>query len=312
MDMIRERCINLEQEEENSVDEGMVGYKGKMAGNLRQYQPDKPSSKWGFKLFIRSGTDGITYDFIPYSGKDTFDRENLSDEEKAMGVGAMAVISLCKSMTSPEKSTVTFDNFYTGIPLVTYLKKKMNILSCGTIRKDRMDGCTFTADKELAKKGRGVCESKVNKDGICIVRWMDNKAVTLVSNFVGVEPKAEVQRYDKGSRCRIPISYPRIIKKYNSTTVGVDLGDMFFALYKLPSRARRWYFPLFCYLIGLSLTNSWLLYKRDCEALGVAQEIRCSKDFRLHVIGSLAAGSQVARGRPSLNSYKSKGQVSHC
>lgn len=309
LDMIRERCKSLEQEEENSVDECMVGYKGKLAGNLRQFQPDKPSSRFGFKLFVRAGTNGLTYDFIPYSGKITFDREHLTTEERALGVGAMAVISLCKSIPSPEKCTVTFDNFYTGIPLITYLKKNMNILSCGTIRKDRMDGCTFTADKELKKQGRGSCESKINKDGIVIVRWMDNKAVTLASNFVGVEPKSEVQRFDKISRSRIPVSCPWIIKKYNSTMGGVDLGNMFLALYKLPSRARRWYFPLFCYLIGLSLTNAWLLYKRDCEVLGVRQDIQCSKDFRLNVCAALAAGTQKARGRPSLNSSLSKAKV---
>ncbi|KAK4310283.1 hypothetical protein Pmani_018102 [Petrolisthes manimaculis] len=36
--------------QKQSVDEVMVAYKGKTAGNLRQYIKNKPD-KWGFKLF---------------------------------------------------------------------------------------------------------------------------------------------------------------------------------------------------------------------------------------------------------------------
>jgi hypothetical protein len=307
--MIRKRCQNLEQEECQSVDEAMIGYKGTMAGNLRQFNPAKPSARWGFKAFVRAGVTGIVYDFIMYSGKCTFDQENVTQEEMTMGVGAMAVISLCKSMPTPEKSTLTFDNFYSSVPLVTYLKKEMNLISFGTIRKDRLDGCTFSSRAELKKKGRGACESKINKDGVILVRWMDSEPVTLVSNFVGVQPITEVLRYDKKTKEKGYFPCPQIIKVYNGSMGGVDLSDMYFALYKLPSRARRWYFPIFCYLIGISLTNSWLLYKRDCEALGVSQEIETSKKFRLLVCEGLAAGSQAARGRPSLDNSLSKVRV---
>ncbi|KAJ4945478.1 hypothetical protein JOQ06_023163 [Pogonophryne albipinna] len=38
-------------------------------------------------------------------------------------------------------------------------------------------------------------------------------------------------------------------------------------LYKTPAKARRWYIPLFGYMLDLSVANSWLVYKRDCGLL---------------------------------------------
>lgn len=95
---LRKTCEQLEQEHEVSVDECMVGYKGKMAGNLRQYLPDKPSHRWGFKIFVFAGKSGITYSLIPYQGESTFDEEDLTAQEIDLGVGASAVISLAKRL----------------------------------------------------------------------------------------------------------------------------------------------------------------------------------------------------------------------
>jgi hypothetical protein len=125
---MREKCQALEQEFEISIDERMQKYKGRCAGNMRQYMPAKPSAKWGFKIYVMAGKSGMTYDFIVYSGKDTFATEALTNDEKAMGVGAMAVIALCKSVKNPEQTTVTFDNYYTGLPLLTYLQRRMHIV----------------------------------------------------------------------------------------------------------------------------------------------------------------------------------------
>lgn len=146
LDHIRQKCQLIEQETKLSVDERMQGYKGTRAGNIRQYLPDKPSNKWGFKIFVLAGKSGMTYNFIVYCGADTFALEPLAADEKSLGVGASAVISLCKIIEDPEQTTVTFDNWYTGLPLIHYLKTKMKINSIGTIKKKQsrwmpFDGC---------------------------------------------------------------------------------------------------------------------------------------------------------------------------
>ncbi|XP_057687682.1 uncharacterized protein LOC130913594 isoform X1 [Corythoichthys intestinalis] len=48
---------------------------------------------------------------------------------------------------------------------------------------------------------------------------------------------------------------------------GIDLSDMLVHLYKTPAKSTRWYFPLFGYALDLCISNSWLVYKRDCGLL---------------------------------------------
>ncbi|XP_030767719.1 piggyBac transposable element-derived protein 3-like [Sitophilus oryzae] len=69
---IKANCRQFQLENQYSIDETMVPYKGTFAGNLRQYIKNKPH-KWGFKLFVRAGVSGFIYDFIPYQGTHTFD-----------------------------------------------------------------------------------------------------------------------------------------------------------------------------------------------------------------------------------------------
>lgn len=308
---IRYRCQNLEHETTFSVDECMVRYKGTFAGNLRQYMPAKPSCKWGFKLFVLAGISGITYDFIPYCGSYTFHEEPLTKQELDLGVGASAVIALCRSIPHPEVSTVTFHNWYTGVPLVTYLKKEMSLHSLGTIKTNRLSkDCHFTDNKIFKKKPRGTFESQVNADGVVAIKWLDSKPIHLVSTLVGVQPCTEIVRYVKESKSKIPVPCPRAIKVYNSNMGGVDLSDMLMSLYRIPSKSsRRYYFPMLGYLLDMCLTNAWLLYRRDCSLLRVRQEIGTSKDFRLHVSGGIAVGCQRKKGRPSLDRSLSKSRV---
>ncbi|KAK3928359.1 PiggyBac transposable element-derived protein 3 [Frankliniella fusca] len=304
---IRKKCQNVEQECHLSVDERMQKYKGTRAGNIRQYMPDKPSSKWGFKLFVLAGASGFTYDFIPYCGSDTFSNEELPAEVSNMGVGATAVVSLCKCIRDPVNSTVTFDNYYTGIPLIQYLRDKMQLHSLGTIKRNRLLQCPLTDGKNLQARGRGSYESQVNKNAVVVVQWADNKAVCLASSYVGVEPAATIKRYcNKDQKAKADVPCPQAVLQYNKSMGGVDLGDMLMALYAIPTKARRWYFPLMGYCLEVAITNSWLAYKRDCVLLGTHQELKSSKDFRLHVSDGLRASLLRGRGRPSLDNSLQK------
>nr|CAD7259469.1 unnamed protein product [Timema shepardi] len=57
---------------------------------------------------------------------------------------------------------------------------------------------SFVQEKELKRQGRGSVDSIVNiTDRFVAVRWYDNKVVTLLSSFVGVEPKDQIKRWDR-------------------------------------------------------------------------------------------------------------------
>lgn len=49
---------------------------------------------------------------------------------------------------------------------------------------------------------------------------------------------------------------------------GVDLSDMFIALYGTPMRSRRWYLPICGCMFDIYLSNEWLLHRRHTSANG--------------------------------------------
>ncbi|KAJ8396362.1 hypothetical protein AAFF_G00019390 [Aldrovandia affinis] len=51
IDHMRSKCMEIESENQFSIDEMMGPYKGKKVGSLRQYLPSKPK-KWGFKIVV--------------------------------------------------------------------------------------------------------------------------------------------------------------------------------------------------------------------------------------------------------------------
>ncbi|XP_026724781.1 uncharacterized protein LOC113491812 [Trichoplusia ni] len=155
IEKIRRNCLSTEEETKYSIDEMTIPYKGTKAGNRRQYNPMKPS-KWGFKNVVRAGASGIVYDFLLYGGDDTFRYINFSEEEEQMTLGAKMVLALCKTIQTPG-GAVYFDNYFTTLDLVWYLREHRGIFSLGTSRQNRLKDCTkgLLSDKELKTKGRG-------------------------------------------------------------------------------------------------------------------------------------------------------------
>ena len=119
----------------------------------------------------------------------------------------------------------------------------------GTIRQDRTRGCKLKSEKELKKEGRVSYDGSVDlNSGIVIVRWFDNKAVQLISKYIVIEPIDKVERRSKSAGKMITVSRPKIVKVYNSVMGGVNLFDMFQALYRLDRKSRSWYMRIFEFL----------------------------------------------------------------
>lgn len=154
----------------------MVPYKRKKAGSLQQYLPSKPHH-WGFKIFVRAGVSGIVYDFLTYTGKSTFGTGQ--GPAKELGVGASVVIQLCKTIKNPSECVVYFDHFFTSLPLIVHLKESLGLRSLGTIRKNRLKGCTLEDDHALLRQGRGSYDYRVDNEAeVAVVKCSDNKVVT--------------------------------------------------------------------------------------------------------------------------------------
>uniref|UniRef100_A0A8C6TQ61 PiggyBac transposable element-derived protein domain-containing protein n=1 Tax=Neogobius melanostomus TaxID=47308 RepID=A0A8C6TQ61_9GOBI len=282
-DSSEDRLVKIRPSENQfSIDEMMVPYKGKKAGSLRQYLPSKPK-KWGFKIFVRAGVSGFVYDFMVYTGKSTFDGASL---DKEFGLGGNVVLQLCRTIRNPSNCVVYFDNFFTSLRLITHLKESMGLRSLGTIRKNRLMGCTLEEDRDLLRRGRGSFDFRVDNDAkLAVVKWADNKTVTLVSSCASVSPVGQVRRYSKEEKKKICVPCPKIVSEYNTHMGGVDLADMMIALYRTPAKSHRWYLAIFWQMVDIAVNNAWLLHRRHAAQLG--QKHHCLKVFRLDVAKGL-------------------------
>uniref|UniRef100_A0A6Q2ZH78 PiggyBac transposable element-derived protein domain-containing protein n=1 Tax=Esox lucius TaxID=8010 RepID=A0A6Q2ZH78_ESOLU len=277
LEKVRANCLKVEPEENHSIDEQMIPFKGKIG--MKQYIKNKPH-KWGIKVFTRAGVTGLVYDFEVYTGKGTV------TNERGLGVAGEVVLRLVSEVPKGLNYKCFFDNWFTSPELIVELKK-MGILTVATINRNRLRGCTLKSDKELSKAGRGAYEVKYEKtSGMSIMKWYDNKAVLLASSFIGPEPVERCRRWSKEKKEYVEVDRPHIVKVYNHNMGGVDLADMFAALYRIDIRPRRWYLRILYYLIDLALVNGWLLYRRH---LTQKQEKKYMPllDFRVQVADAL-------------------------
>ena len=291
MNTLRKEFLKVQQTPKQSVDEVMVGYKGKMAGNLRQYIRNKPT-KWGYKLFCRASSDGFIHDLIMYQGATTFPSHpsQLEEDEKKMSLSCQVVSVLARSMTSSGTSGIYADNYFTSLDLVRHLQKK-GIRYTGTARDNRIGKPCLKTNEAMGQKSvkRGEVDYCSSDDGIVALKWKDNKVVTVLSSDRGVEPMGKVKRYCKETKKKEPIPCPSVILSYNAHMGGIDKSDMLVTLYKTPMKSKRWYLRLFAYCIDVAVVNAWLLYRRDCVALD--EKWISLKQFRLHVYSAASANN---------------------
>lgn len=100
------------------VDEQMCSTK--MQSMLRQFLANKPH-KWGFKLFVLSDSFGFSYCFEVYCGAgDNVIIPGAPD----LGASANVVVRLSPILPDFRNHIMFFDNFYTSLPLLTYLRSR--------------------------------------------------------------------------------------------------------------------------------------------------------------------------------------------
>ena len=75
----------------------------------------------------------------------------------------------------------------------------------------------------MEKLERGASDVVTDKNSnLTLVRWKDNKVVTVASTFVGKMPLRKAHRYVKAQNGRAEIDQPQRIFLYNKGTGGVD------------------------------------------------------------------------------------------
>ncbi|KAJ8002308.1 hypothetical protein DPEC_G00178530 [Dallia pectoralis] len=160
----------------------------------------------------------------------------LTPEQQLMGVTSQAVSVLASTMSSSSPKNIFADQ-----DSGRYLKSK-NCRYTGTVSQsdNRTGNAPPRPIKEMMKKAvpRGTCDYITSDDGILMVRWKDNKVVTLMSTDIGVEPWSSIYRYCSDTKRKEQVSCPYLIKSYNANMGGIDKSNMLVHLYRTLLRAK--------------------------------------------------------------------------
>lgn len=143
--------------------------------------------------------------------------------------------------------------------------RDMGVLAACTIRKNRMDKCPLKEEKELKKEGRGSMDFYTSAGGVLIVKWFDNKEVTVASNHYSAEPTLTVRRWDKQNKMYVDIPCPALISAYNKGMGGVDRCDQLLAFYRTKTKSPRWYKRVLLHFTDVAITNSFILRKHQTD-----------------------------------------------
>ncbi|KAG0422042.1 hypothetical protein HPB47_002114 [Ixodes persulcatus] len=122
---------------------------------------------------------------------------------------------LVESLPKGQNLSRYFDNYFPSVGLLQELKT-VGILGTGTIRSNRLLGCTLKSEKQMRKEGRGTIDSKNSEDGdVVIVRWQDSRILNMSSTRVGVGEKGTVKRWSEAKKELVKIECPEVVLEYN-------------------------------------------------------------------------------------------------
>ena len=98
---------------------------------------------------------------------------------------------------------------------------------------------------------------------VVVCAWCNNRRLLTISNFVGITPIDEYNRYDRAQKKMLKVVRPASVALYNRFMGGVDKTDMLMALYKSKCKTSKWYQRIAIHLFSLAVVNAWGIYRES-------------------------------------------------
>ena len=132
------------------------------------------------------------------------------------------------------------DNLFTS-PNLLRIRKAKCIAATGTVRINRVENAPLRPLKEMKKLEKGASDVVTDKNSnLTLVRWKDNKVVTVASTFVGKMPLRKAHRYVKAQNGRTAIDQSQSIFLYNKGMGGADRLNQNISSYMIGHRSKKW------------------------------------------------------------------------
>ncbi|KAM4550617.1 piggyBac transposable element-derived protein 2-like isoform 1-T1 [Fundulus diaphanus] len=271
IDALLQKFNGLPQNQMLSVAQQMVPFKA--TSGLTHYVP-KRLRKWGYKIFVLCDAKGLVHSFDIFTGK-----MDPVPGEPDLGPSGNIVLKLAKVVHGSVGHILFFDSWFSSLDLFAALANK-GIPSLGTVEQSGLQGCSFSTDPEMKKKGIGAFEEKraaIDSLEIRAVKWFDYRGMIVASTFASAQPVSNIQKWDRKLKQKVSVECPSIISLHNKFVAGVDALDALITSHRIQIRSKKYYQRLFFHFVDVVIVNSWLLYRRDCESLDVPRKNQ--KDF---------------------------------
>nr|CAH7714944.1 unnamed protein product [Callosobruchus chinensis] len=252
-------------EREIDYDESMIEYFGRHG--CKQFIRGKPI-RFGYKAWcINTKSDYlINFEILVYQGNIPGVK---TGDQKLVGKASAPLLKFIAELSSEIRLLpfrFYFDNLFTSMSLLMYLDS-CGYSATGTMPENRVPkNCPIKPVKSMKKEKRGVFEyatTKVDGSSVIITRWMDNSVVTVASTCHGVNPITSAKRYSVAEKKQIVIARPKNIAAYNNFMGGTDQMDTNLNVYRIGVRGKKWWWPIFTWLVDVSIQNAWILQKSD-------------------------------------------------
>lgn len=260
---VRNGCLLNSTPKEACIGKQLISFNGNIAGR----PVIKTKRNYGnLQIFVMTSSDGLPLDFILYEGKDYVCKENgipiLNEEEvKTLGTGGKIVMRLSNRLAS--ESTIYMDKYFTSVPLLKLLRDTRQCSATGMLKNNKIPkNCNLESDSDLSAQGRGSYSQDINSE-IAIIKWFDEKPVTLTSSRFGAEPIDICQKWDKKLKRFIEITRPAMVKEYNEKIGGVELLNRLIGSHRISAKTTKPTIRLMFHLFDFAIAASWIEYRRD-------------------------------------------------
>lgn len=222
-----------------TIDEQLVPFRGNCP--FRMFIPNKPN-KYGIKnIMMCDSSTKYMIDCITYAGRGTAPPGSSSE---------FYVDRLVQTIKNTNRN-VTFDNWFTTIPLMSKLAHE-GLTAVGTVRKNKRQLPADFCDPHFKKRKVGSSLFMYHNDMTAVsYKAKSNKVVCLLSTMHD-DPDLH------------PISKkPSIIHTYNATKGGVDSLDQLCSNMSCNRKTKRWPLCFFYNILNLTSVNAFVIYTHN-------------------------------------------------
>lgn len=169
---------------------------------------------------------------------------------------------------------------------------KRHYFGTGTIRENRLKNCPIEKTVEMKKMPRGSFSNAVDSENdVHVCRWTDNSIVTMISNCHGCQPITRVKRYSKKEKKVVEVECPHIVREYNMHMSSTDRYKQDTNRLRIGIHGKKWWWPLFTWLIDASVVNAWKLHQGNMSQIDFRREIT-TVYLRRHSVAAKGPGRQ--------------------